>query len=378
MGGGWDKALCYFALGGGGGLGSFLADGDNEGDGGSSEPVAAAAAAAAVWFVETDVLVYDAGVLRALDARYPPARFDAVTSVVRPYKEGGWHWGRWPQMGMPTPNLPVARLSHAMACVARVSARWLAAVRAYAAREGTLFFIEALLPSMVDHPPSDSSSDSESPSASRLAAPPQLETVTWRKAWHPRQLRRDHIYHPVKSARDQALFRQAMFLLTQPRASAGGAPPPPPLGLGAAAAGAAEDTWEEQHGVSVISLPEMNMQGRHGSSQLGTVRWNGHHPSVRACREACAANLGCRAAVFVDTRRAARAGCPLRFSCAFREDRAWEPAVVPEACRPAFTSVRKVSGEWAAVAARYKQAVIIQSAGKVDQAETRTPLPPTF
>ena len=152
---GWDKALFYFAH-------------QNYDQ---------------VWFLEDDVFLHDEAALMAIDREYS-GDFLSNTMSMNPGNEKSWHWP------VITIRIPPPYYC-AMCCAVRVSRRLLWKVKEYARVYRTLFFLEALLPTL---------------SKSLVAqSPPQLANILYQGEYP--EMNRSFLYHPVKNIEKHAEFR---------------------------------------------------------------------------------------------------------------------------------------------------------------------------
>ena len=84
-----------------------------------------------------------------------------------------------------------------MCCASRLSRNMLEAINTYAQRFKTLFFIEALLPTIVKYF-----------NLRSIESPEELQTVTYNRIWDfPRDFKKTGIFHPVKKPEDHLLIR---------------------------------------------------------------------------------------------------------------------------------------------------------------------------
>lgn len=136
-----------------------------------------------VWFFEEDVFFYDERLLLTIDEAYGG---DLLTA---PYKksldgktdEDGdeWLWHKIKAAFDPP-------YYHGMVCANRMSKALLEAIDAYARENKTLFFLEALFPSLCHM------------KGLKHDTPPQMETVLWKMDYAIGTFTKDKMYHPVK------------------------------------------------------------------------------------------------------------------------------------------------------------------------------------
>ena len=137
-----------------------------------------------VWFLEEDVFVQDEAALLAMDRKYAGDLLCNTISANAGDKTD-WHW---PLIQIRTPPPYFC----AMCCAVRVSRRLLQRIAAYARVYKTLFFLEALFPTLC---------------AGLVAqSPPELANITYRNEFD--QVDRRFLYHPVKQLEKHVEFRK--------------------------------------------------------------------------------------------------------------------------------------------------------------------------
>ena len=145
-----------------------------------------------VWFLEDDVFLYDESTFSNIDSKYLDS--DLLSS---PYKEkskkskNDWHWNKI-DIKLPFPYY------NAMVCSVRLSSELISAIKNYADTNKTLFFLEALFPTICMH------------HKLKYDVPTELTTVTWRKLHKPNEINKINIYHPVKNIKNHILFRNLL------------------------------------------------------------------------------------------------------------------------------------------------------------------------
>jgi hypothetical protein len=146
-----------------------------------------------VWFIEDDVFFLNEQVLKNLDAKYPNQDLIAncdfdKTKVTSKTMNKDWVW--------PLIDIKIEKPYYAgMMCIARISSSLLQSIRWYAATYKTLFFLEALFPTITSH------------FSLSYANPSELTTVTYRDIFFDEEsdtfngdLDRvnTHVFHPIK------------------------------------------------------------------------------------------------------------------------------------------------------------------------------------
>jgi hypothetical protein len=139
-----------------------------------------------VWFIEDDVFFYDESTLLEIDKIYPNS--DLLSNTFTEYKEGTWNWSHI-KINFPQPWYS------AMVCATRLSKSLIDLIKNYASENKTLFFLEALFPTICKR-------------ANLIYdVPEELKTVLYNKPIQESELDKRFIFHPVKKQRQQAEFR---------------------------------------------------------------------------------------------------------------------------------------------------------------------------
>ena len=150
-----------------------------------------------VWMCEDDVFVPTAHALRDIDAHYPTA------SLLSQSCEGPFQFReamRQPWVRSLGRDLFDIRAGFpwykAMICAIRVSRAYLGALSAFAARRKRLFFDEVLLVTLPRQ------------CGLEVATPDEFADIHYRHDWRLEDLDARKLYHPVKSADDQAAWHR--------------------------------------------------------------------------------------------------------------------------------------------------------------------------
>lgn len=142
-----------------------------------------------VWFMEDDVFFYDEQTLRNIDAKF--LKSDLLTNSYTENLTGmtdTWHWSKI-KIKVPPPYY------YAMVCAARMSRRLLSKIREYALQHRTLFFLEALFPTLCKT------------YRLRYDTPDELRTIRYRYDYTIRDIDTKSLYHPVKDMSTHRYFR---------------------------------------------------------------------------------------------------------------------------------------------------------------------------
>lgn len=145
-----------------------------------------------VWFLEDDVFVCQEATIQQIDEQYPAS--DILCASCSVNREGAytdWHWNQI-RINFPPPYY------WAMVCAVRMSRALLNAVRDYAEQNRTLFFLEALLPSLAKK------------QKLKYDTPPELRNIVYRHEWQLADIEKQSLYHPIKDLAQQAEFRRRL------------------------------------------------------------------------------------------------------------------------------------------------------------------------
>ena len=132
------------------------------------------------WFMEDDVFFHDENTIKNIDIKYPNS--DCLTNATTLYdaSEPAWHWYKITmKYDLPWYN--------AMVCATRLSKNMLSKIKEYAETYGTLFFIEAMFPTLAIK--------------NNLVydTPSELENIYYRDEIDLTSVRTDKLYHPMKN-----------------------------------------------------------------------------------------------------------------------------------------------------------------------------------
>jgi hypothetical protein len=154
-----------------------------------------------VWFIEDDVFFFKEQILTDLDARYPStdliANCDFKSQTTNNIKEFPWLWSQI-DIKIPKPHYS------GMMCITRMSNKLLQCIRWYATQYKTLFFLEALFPTLISH------------FKLSWVQPIELTTVTYRDVFfedldnikeEDQKRIETHIFHPIKDINKQMQLR---------------------------------------------------------------------------------------------------------------------------------------------------------------------------
>jgi hypothetical protein len=134
-----------------------------------------------VWFLEDDVFFNNDQTLNDIDAKY--CDLDLLTANYDINKLGkknkSWHW---PLIDIKF-NPPYY---NAMCCGVRMSKNMLLKIKEYANKHKTLFFLEALFPTLCKK------------HNLKYDTPDELKDIVFRKDYYDNDINKTHLFHPVK------------------------------------------------------------------------------------------------------------------------------------------------------------------------------------
>lgn len=146
-----------------------------------------------VWMLEDDVFVPSVTTLSALNETYD-ASIDLVSAKYtenRDDKIDEWHWYRL------RGKVPLPWAGGAI-CAIRVSPRLMQAIRAYVRANRTLLFDEMMFHTMaLQH-------------QLTMKMAPELAGIVFRYAWRKHDIKKNHLYHPIKDPLVQEQFRREL------------------------------------------------------------------------------------------------------------------------------------------------------------------------
>jgi len=143
-----------------------------------------------VWFIEEDVFFHNEQTLRNIDKANKTA--DLLTNRLAENRTGGrtdWHWPKVKIEGIPPPYYSC------MCCASRISRRLLDKIKEYAAAHKTLFFLEAMFPTLCKY----NKFINENPR--------EMLTIVYRRNSGQRIINKSGLFHPVKDLAQHEKFR---------------------------------------------------------------------------------------------------------------------------------------------------------------------------
>lgn len=142
-----------------------------------------------VWFIEDDVFLYGESTILNIDNDGGSADLLTTTYEVNPTgKRDYWHWKDF-EIKLPPPYYSC------MCCAVRMSARLLACIKQYANINNTLFFHEAVSPTLCHY------------YKFNHVVVPQLKNIIYMNTYTDGDIDVDNLYHPVKDITRHARWR---------------------------------------------------------------------------------------------------------------------------------------------------------------------------
>jgi len=144
-----------------------------------------------VWFIEDDVYFYNQDTILNIDKQYPDSDFLSNKYGVNndnDFLSNEWHWNQLDiKFDLPYYN--------AMVCACRMSQKLLQKIKIYATDHNTLFFLEALFPTIT--------------MKYNLIydTPNELSTIEYRYNFMPHELNKTNLFHPIKDMDKHFIYK---------------------------------------------------------------------------------------------------------------------------------------------------------------------------
>jgi hypothetical protein len=145
-----------------------------------------------VWFIEDDVFLHDERCLLEIDSKYKNS--DLLSNI---YSENGsgekkdWHWKSIEIKHNPP-------YYNAMVCSVRISSNLLCKIKDYATEHKTLFFLEALFPTICKI------------NSMRYDTPSELKNIVYKREYKDIDIDKNSLYHPVKDISKHKYYREML------------------------------------------------------------------------------------------------------------------------------------------------------------------------
>jgi hypothetical protein len=150
----------------------------------------------AVWYIEEDVFVYKEKTLMDIDSHYPKSDLLASEQGFHEYNKGDtpvWMW--WPKIHIKDYEQPYYS---SMVCVSRISRALLNKIDEYAKRHKTLFFLEALFPTLCIK------------NGLKHDMPPQMKNIISMGPLDKKLPAKNTLVHPFKNSRNHKNIRSRL------------------------------------------------------------------------------------------------------------------------------------------------------------------------
>jgi hypothetical protein len=145
-----------------------------------------------IWFFEDDVFFYDEKSLLNIDSKYDNSDLlsNSYCENVNGHKKN-WHWHRI-DIKFPPPYYS------AMVCCVRISSNLLSKFRNYANEHNTLFFLEALFPTICKI------------NNMKYDTPIEFKNIVYRKNYEDKDIDENNLFHPVKDVTMHKHYRDML------------------------------------------------------------------------------------------------------------------------------------------------------------------------
>jgi hypothetical protein len=142
-----------------------------------------------IWFAEDDVFFYNEETLKNIDKQY--LNEDLLSNKIDENKTGersSWLWSVV-KIKFPPPYY------HGMVCSVRFSTNMMKYISDYAKEHNTLFFLEALFPTLAKR------------NNLNYSIPTEFNNITWRNKFEKQNINKINLYHPVKDINSHITYR---------------------------------------------------------------------------------------------------------------------------------------------------------------------------
>jgi len=144
-----------------------------------------------VWFFEDDVFFHNEKTLMNIDSKYNGDLLSNKRNLTYVSGKKFWHWGKI-DMKFPPPYY------RAMACCIRLSKKMLSKIKDYADNHDTLFFLEAMFPTLC--------------AKMNLLneTPDEFENIVYRRKYADKDIDEHNLYHPLKDFGKHTYYRDML------------------------------------------------------------------------------------------------------------------------------------------------------------------------
>lgn len=140
------------------------------------------------WFIEDDIFFYDEKTLLDIDTQYKEV--DLLSNKI--YEEtdlNNWHWSWITPINFELPYF------QGMMCICRMSKKLLDNISTYIKENKTMFFLEAMFPTVCKK------------TNLKYESPIEFENVVWRKHFNKNDFNKTHFFHPLKNKKLHSVYR---------------------------------------------------------------------------------------------------------------------------------------------------------------------------
>jgi len=146
-----------------------------------------------LWFIEDDVFFYDETTVSNIDEKY--TNQDILSTEYVENKDGDKTYWNWPWIDIQY-SPPYYK---GMVCATRLSSNFLKCIKDYATKNNTLFFLEALFPTIAikNH--------------LNTGFPEELKNIHYRHKFFESDITKENLYHPAKKIINHTLLRDNLL-----------------------------------------------------------------------------------------------------------------------------------------------------------------------
>jgi hypothetical protein len=151
-----------------------------------------------IWFIEDDVFFFSQDTIYDIDKKYPSEdlltnKYDINEHGITHYNYNSWHWEQMIINLFPP-------YYNCMVCATRFSIKMLECVYEYVQINHTLFFIEAMFPTLAKS------------YKLNYACPEELSTIIYRGNWNSENINKMNVYHCIKNIEEHNIIRNKLLL----------------------------------------------------------------------------------------------------------------------------------------------------------------------
>jgi hypothetical protein len=143
-----------------------------------------------MWFFEDDVFFHNEDVLLNIDSKYIDS--DLLSAPYQAKNNRSWHWDKI-TIKFPEPYY------NAMVCSVRMSSMLLSYIKDYTKNHNTLFFLEALFPTICKK------------YTLKYDTPAEFNNITFNNTINRIDINKTNLYHPVKDIQKHIYYRNMIL-----------------------------------------------------------------------------------------------------------------------------------------------------------------------